>query len=63
MGLLDRFHKKKPETAAKPTLPGDIPKAPDWPVRRAMKRLRNGAEDGLYVCGRFAAGTPEETDG
>jgi len=151
MGLLDRFHKKKPETAAKPTLLEDIPKASDWlaenmnaagyhldgsiesfreldrffdeqsrpggllaggrpgsklfavgcymgqvfvrelggvwetddadpegeaniavrlpegstvwPVRRAMKRLRNGAEDGLYVYGRFAAGTLEETDG
>ena len=25
-----------------------------WPVQRAMKRLRNGAEDGLYVYGRFA---------
>lgn len=23
-----------------------------WPVQRAMKRLRNGAEDGLYACGR-----------
>lgn len=32
-----------------------------WPVRRAMKRLRNGAEDGLYVYGRFAEGTLEET--
>ena len=31
-----------------------------WPVRRAMKRLRNGAEDGLYVYGRFAEGTLEE---
>jgi len=33
-----------------------------WPVVRAMKRLRNGAEDGLYVYGRFAAGTLEEAD-
>ncbi len=23
-----------------------------WPVQRAMKRLRNGAEDGLYAYGR-----------
>ena len=31
-----------------------------WPVRRAINRLKNGAEDGLYVYGRFAAGTLEE---
>ncbi len=34
-----------------------------WPVQRAMKRLWNGAEDGLYVYGRFAAGTLEKADG
>ena len=31
-----------------------------WPVRRAINRLRNGAEDGLYVYGRFAEGTLEK---
>ena len=31
-----------------------------FPVQRAMKRLRNGGEDSLYVYGRFAAGTLEE---
>lgn len=34
-----------------------------WPVRRAMKRLRNGAEDSLYVYGQFAAGALKETGG
>jgi len=34
-----------------------------WQTQNAMKRLRNGAEDGLYVYGRFAAGTLEKTDG
>lgn len=34
-----------------------------FPVQRAMKRLRNGGEDSLYVYGRFAAGTLEETGG
>jgi len=151
MSLLDRLHKKKSGTAAKPTLLEDIPKASDWlvknmdatgyhldgsigsfreldrffdeqsrpggvladgrpgsklfavgsymgqvfvrelggvwetddadpegevniavrlpngsivwPVQRAMKRLWNGPEDGLYAYGRFAAGDVEKIDG
>lgn len=34
-----------------------------WPVQRAMKRLKNGAEDGLYDYGRFAAGTLKQPGG
>lgn len=34
-----------------------------WPVQRALKRLQNGAEDGLYAYGRAVAESQEKGSG